>query len=99
MPHIKMYGMLNVQIEDNIKIELKEIGSEDANEILTENTDQWRSLVKRVINLTVLSLVGNFLSTLHTVSSLRNAQLYGVGSVLPVTDEYRQEDNIKVNFK
>jgi len=39
-------------------------------------------------------MVGNFLSTLHTVGSLRNAPFDGVGSVLPVTDEYRQEDNV-----
>jgi len=42
-------------------------------------------------------MVGNFLSTLHTVGSSGNGTLDGVGSVLPVTDEYRQEDNIKVN--
>jgi len=50
--------------------------------------------VKTVINHRVLSIFGNFLSTLHTVGSLRNAPRDGDGSVLPVTDEYRQEDNI-----
>jgi hypothetical protein len=44
-------------------------------------------------------MVGNFVTTLHTVVSLRNAPLDGVGSVIPVTNGYRQEDNIKVNFK
>jgi hypothetical protein len=53
--------------------------------------------VKTVLYHRVLSMVGNFLSTLHTAGSL--SPLNGVGSVLPVTDEYRQEGNIKVNFK
>ena len=42
-------------------------------------------------------MVGNFLSTLHTVGSL--SPLDEVGTVLPVADEYRQAGNIKVNFK
>jgi len=55
--------------------------------------------VKTVINHMVLSMVGNFVSTQHTVGSLGNSPLDGGGSVLPVTDEHRQEDNIRVNFK
>jgi hypothetical protein len=44
-------------------------------------------------------MVGNFLTTLHTVDSLRNAPFDGVGSVVLMTTGYRQEDNIKMNFK
>jgi hypothetical protein len=44
-------------------------------------------------------MFGNFLRTLRNVGSLRNAPLGGVESVLLVTDEYRQEDNIKANLK
>jgi hypothetical protein len=32
-PHIKMCGILNVQMEDNIKIDLKQIGSEDTRRV------------------------------------------------------------------
>jgi hypothetical protein len=44
-------------------------------------------------------MVGNFLTTLRTVDSLRNAPFDGVGSVVPVITGYRQEGYIKMNFK
>ena len=55
--------------------------------------------MEKSINHKVLSGAENFLTTLQTVSYLRNIPFDVFGSVLPVTDGYRQEDNIKVNFK
>jgi hypothetical protein len=50
--------------EDNIKIDLREIGWADMDWIdLAQDRDQWRALVNTVVNLRVPYNVGKFLSS------------------------------------
>jgi hypothetical protein len=50
--------------EDNIKMDLKEIGSEAVDCIhVAQDRDRWRTLVNTVMNLLVPKKVGNFLTS------------------------------------
>jgi hypothetical protein len=62
---------------DNIKIDLREIGWDGGNWIdLAQNRDQWRALVRAVINLRVPLNVEKFLSGCTIGSFSRRAQLH-----------------------
>jgi hypothetical protein len=63
---------------DNIKMVLGEIGWSDMDWIdLAQDRDQWRSLVKTLVNLQVLYNVGKFLSSCTTGGFSRTSQLHG----------------------
>jgi hypothetical protein len=65
--------------EDNIKIDLREIGWGGMDWIdLAQDRDQWRTLVNTVMNLQVPQNVGKFLSGCTTGGFSRRAQLHGV---------------------
>ena len=50
--------------EDNIKIDLQEVGCEDMDWIqLAQDRDRWHALVNVVMNLRVPKNTGNFLTT------------------------------------
>jgi hypothetical protein len=50
--------------EDNIRMDLREIGWEDVDWIhVAQDRDQWRALGKTVMNLRVPQKVGNFLTS------------------------------------
>jgi hypothetical protein len=66
--------------EDNIKINLREIGWGSIDWInLTEDRDWWRALVNMVMNIRVPQNVGKSLSSWATDGFSRRAQLHGVG--------------------
>jgi hypothetical protein len=56
-------GRLRRRGEDNIKIDLQEVGCEDRDWIeLAQDKNRWRALVTAVMNLRVPSNAGNFLT-------------------------------------
>jgi hypothetical protein len=65
--------------EDNIKIDVREIGWGGMDWIdLAQDRDQWRALVNTVMNLRVSKNVGEFLSICATGGFSRRPQLQGV---------------------
>jgi DNA-binding transcriptional regulator PaaX len=65
--------------EDNIKLDLKEIGYGDMVRIVVAlDRDQRRALVNTVMNLLILQNIGNFLSSCTPVGFSRTAQLHSV---------------------
>jgi hypothetical protein len=67
-------------LEDNIKMDLREIGWGGAEWIdLTQDRVWWRALVNMVMNLWVPQNVGKFLSSCTTSGLSRKAQLHEVG--------------------
>jgi hypothetical protein len=68
--------------EDNIKINLMEIGLEGVDWIhLAQNREWWQALVNIVMNLQVPYKVGNFL-TERTISFSRRTLLHGVSQLV-----------------
>jgi hypothetical protein len=62
---------------ENIKMDLREIGWDGMDWIdLAEDRDQWRALMKMVMNLRVPLNAGNFLSGCTVGSFSRRAQLH-----------------------
>jgi hypothetical protein len=54
--------------EDNIKMDLQEVGCEGMNWIdVAQNRDRWRVLVNSVMNLRGLNNVGDFMTSLEPV--------------------------------
>ena len=67
------------QMEDNIKINLQEVGYGSMEWIeLARDRDRWRALVTAVMNLLVPWNVGNFLTSREPVSFSRRNLLHGV---------------------
>jgi hypothetical protein len=65
--------------EDNIKINLREIGWSGIDWIdLAQDRDQWRDLVYTVMNLQVPTNVGKFVNSKATGGFSRRAQLHAV---------------------
>ena len=57
-------GRSKCKWEDNIKMNLQEVGCGDMDWIdLVQDMDRWRALVNAVMNLRVLYSVGNFLTS------------------------------------
>jgi len=58
------HGRLRRRWEDNIKMDLQEVGYEGMDWIdLTQDRDRWRALVNAVINFRVSQNEGNFLTS------------------------------------
>jgi hypothetical protein len=67
---------------DNIRIDLREIGWDDMDWIdQAQDRDQWRALVKTIMNLRVPENSGKFLSSCTICSFSRRAQLHEVSLV------------------
>jgi hypothetical protein len=65
--------------EDNIKMDLREIGCGRKEWIdLAQDRDRWRALVNTVMNLRVPQNVGKFLSSCATGGFSRRTQTHGV---------------------
>jgi hypothetical protein len=65
--------------EDNIKMDLQEVGCESMDWIdQAEDRDKWWALVDTVMNLRVPQNVGHFLTILELVSFSRRTLLHGV---------------------
>jgi len=52
--------------EDNIKMDLREVGGVGDWMGLAQDRDRWRALVKTVVNFRVLKSAGNFLTSCRT---------------------------------
>jgi hypothetical protein len=75
--------------EDNIKLDLKEIGIDGVNWIqLARDRDQRRAFLKTVMNLWVPYKAGNFLTSWVTISFWRRTLLRGVSYIVCVTLRY-----------
>jgi hypothetical protein len=58
----RQLGRTRRRWEDNIKIDLQEVGCEDMEWIdLAQDKDRWRALVNAVMNVRVLQNASNFL--------------------------------------
>ena len=72
-------GRSRLRWEDNIKIDLKEVGCGRMDWIeLAQDRDRWRALVNAVMNLRVPYSEGNFLTGCKPVSFSRRTLLRGV---------------------
>ena len=61
-------GRPRLRWEDNIKMDLQEVGCEGMNWIdLTQNRDRWQALLNAVMNRRVLYNVGNFTTSQEPV--------------------------------
>jgi hypothetical protein len=67
------------KLEDNIKMDLWEIGLKGVNWIhVSQDRDRWRALLDTVMNLRVPYKAGNFLTSATTVSFSGRTLLHGV---------------------
>jgi hypothetical protein len=72
-------GRARCRWEDNIKIDLQEVGCGGMDWIeLAQNSDRWRALVNAVMNLRFPQNARNFLTGCKPVSFSRRTLLYGV---------------------
>jgi CRISPR/Cas system-associated protein Cas7 (RAMP superfamily) len=68
-----------LRLEDNIKIDLHEVGYGGMDWIgLAQDRHRWRELLDAVMNLRVPYNAGNFFTSCKPVSFLRRTVLYGV---------------------
>jgi len=75
----KPLGRSRRRWEENIKIDLQEVGSNVMDWIdVAEDRDRWRTLVNAVMNLRVPWSAGNFLTSWEPISFSRRTLLYGV---------------------
>ena len=72
-------GRLRRRWEDNIKMDLQEVGCGSIDWIeLAQDRDRWRAVVNAVMNLRVPYNAGNLLTKLEPVSFSRRILLHGV---------------------
>jgi hypothetical protein len=75
----KSLGRSRRKWEDNVKIDLQEVGCGAIDWIkLAEDRERWRALLNAVMNLRVPYNTGNFLTSCKPVSFSRRIVLYGV---------------------
>jgi hypothetical protein len=80
---MKPLGIPRRRLEDNIKMDLRDIGWGGMDWIdLDEDRNKWRALVNTVMNLRVPENVGKFLSSCATGGFSRRAHLHGVSYVI-----------------
>jgi len=78
-PHQKLLGRTRRRWEDNIKMDLQEVGCGGVDWIeLAQDTDRWWALVTAVMNLRAQFDAGNFLTSRKPVSFSRRTLLHGV---------------------
>jgi len=77
----KTLGRPRRRWEDNIKLDLQEVGCGCMDWIeLAQDRDRWRALVNAVTNLRFPQNVGNFLTSWKPVSFSRRTVLHGVSN-------------------
>jgi len=75
----RQFGIPRHRWEDNIKMDLQEVGCEGMDWIeLAQDRDRWRALVNALMNFLIPRIVGNFLTGLQPVSFSRRTLLHGV---------------------
>jgi len=73
------HGRPRCRWEDNIKMDLKEIGCEDLDWIeQKQDRDQWQALVNMVMNLWIPWKAGNSLTSWESISFLWKTLLHGI---------------------
>jgi len=73
-------GRLRHRWEDNIKMDLQEVGCGGMDWIkLAQDRDRWQARVNAIMKLRVVKNVGNFLTSCKPVSFSRRSLLHGTG--------------------
>ena len=92
----RLLGRPSCRKENNIKMNLQEVGCEDMDWIeQTQTRDRWWALVNVLTNLRIPCNAGNFLTRWETVHFSRSTLLYAVWSSRSVAFKWEKQNLMK----